>query len=168
MMKINSGLVFSGTGGPIDSTKKSFGFLQELVYESKFYNENKKFLSKNGYAFSLNTDHLKTVLKKKKCTFANAKCRKYSGEFSLSVSSLNEGTYKLLTKTPIGRLMIEDMCPVARASGSRYSPVRELAGLVEQSSLGRRSEKDYLNDLAANGIRQSWLKPYITLQEALK
>lgn len=168
MMKVNSGLVFSVTGAPLNSTIRSFGFLQELAYVSKFYYKNREFLSKNEYFFALNTDHLKTVAKKKKCTFANAKCRKYSGEFSLSVSSLNEGKYKLLTEIPIGLLMIEDMCPVARGSGSRYSPVRELSGLVEQSNLGRMSEKDYLNDLAANGIRQSWLKPNTTMQEALK
>jgi hypothetical protein len=175
IMKIDSGFVFSAGAITVDATELSrnkdgitFGFFQELSNVSNFYEKSKKSPSKNRYEISLRSKNLKISAKKTKCTFANAQCRKYAGDFALSVNSVNEGTYKLLTETPAGLLMIEDMCPAARGNGARNSPLRELAGLVEQSNLGRSSEKDYLNDLAANGIRQSWLKPYITLQEALR
>jgi hypothetical protein len=175
IMKINNRFVHSARAITVDATEISrnqggiaYAFFQEFSYVTNFYEKSKRPSSKNKYEFSLRTENLKISTKEKKCTFANAQCRKYAGDFSLSVSSLNEGAYKLLTVVPVGRLMIEDMCPVARGNGARNSPLRELSGLVEQSNLGRSSEKHYLNDLAANGIRQSWLKPYITLQEALK
>jgi hypothetical protein len=175
IININNGFLYSARAITVDATEMvrnkggiAFALFQEFSYVSNFYEKSRNSSSKNKYEISLRSENLKISTKKKKCTFAHAQCRKYAGDFSLSVSSLNEGAYKLLTVVPVGRLMIEDMCPVARGNGARDSPLRELSGLVEQSNLGRRSEKDYLNDLAANGIRQSWLKPYITLQEALK
>lgn len=175
IMRTDSGFVFSARAITVDATEISrhkdgitYGFFQEFSDVFNFYEKSKNPPQKNKHEFSLRSKNLKISAKKKKCTFANAKCRKYAGDFVLSVGSLNEGIYKLSTETPVGRLMIEDMCPVARSNGARNSPLRELSGLVEQSNLGRMSEKDYLNDLAANGIRQSWLKPYTTLQEALK
>jgi hypothetical protein len=174
VMKINNGFVYSVETSDIDTTenfrkKKSvyIGFLQNLSYVKNIYGHERSSLLKNGYTFLVDSKNLKISAKKKKCTFANAQCRKYAGDFSMSISSLNGGLNKLLFEIPIGRLMIEDMCPVARGNGARNSPLRELSGLVEQSNLGRSSEKDYLNDLAANGIRQSWLKPYITIKTYL-